>query len=265
MYGALIGDFVGSVYEGNNVKTKDFELLSRESNFTDDSIMTLAVAKGIMDSIGESDEIIKASVVDSMRLYGTKYPFAGYGGRFYNWLFSDDHEPYYSYGNGSAMRVSSIAWLFNDIDEVRRIAKLQAEVTHNHPEGIKGAEAVASAIFMARTGSSKEEIKQYIEKEFDYDLSRTVDEIRPTYTFDVSCQGSVPEAIICYLEGEDFEDVLRNAISLGGDSDTIAAMACSIAEGSMDIPWFFKSIIDIFLGNDLYPIMKKFLQQLQPL
>ena len=259
MYGALIGDFVGSVYEANNVKTKDFELFSRNSTFTDDSIMTLAVANGVMNSIEKSDEIIKDSIVDSMRLYGIKYPFAGYGGRFYDWLASDNPEPYFSYGNGSAMRVSSIAWIFNDLDEIRRIARLQAEVTHNHPEGIKGAEAVASAIFMARTGATKEEIKNYIEKEFDYDLDRSIDDIRPNYKFDVSCQGSVPEAIICYLEGEDFEDVLRNAISLGGDSDTIAAIACSIAEGSMDIPWYFTTIIDVSLPSDLWNIFKRFM------
>ena len=240
MIGAVIGDMVGSRFEWHNIKTKAFELFSWRSKFTDDSVMTVAVAEALREAEkrGELDneELVKNLLVESMYKWGNEYPNAGYGRTFYAWLAHEIEGPYNSWGNGSAMRVSAAGWIADDLETTRKIARWTAEVTHNHPEGIKGAEAVASAIFMARTGSTKEEIKEYIVSEFGYDLDRTCNDIRPDYEFDVSCQGSVPEAIIAFLEGSDFEDVVRTAISLGGDSDTIGAMAGSIAEAFYEIP-----------------------------
>lgn len=237
MYGAILGDMIGAPYEfDRSPKKKDFPLFSRGTEFTDDSVMTIAVAEALLDTIGKADDEIKATLVTSMRKWGKRYPDAGYGGRFYGWLRVKNPEPYGSYGNGSAMRVSSAGWLSDTLDETRRIARLTAEVTHNHPEGIKGAEATASAIFLARTGANKEEIKDYIVNEFSYDLSRTCDEIRPTYHHVESCQKTVPEAITAFLEGADFEDVIRTAVSLGGDCDTLTCIAGSIAEAFYGIP-----------------------------
>ncbi|MDD6024493.1 MAG: ADP-ribosylglycohydrolase family protein, partial [Oscillospiraceae bacterium] len=239
MIGAIIGDMVGSPYEfdWNNIKTKDFPLFSPDSGFTDDTVMTMAVAKAILDTDDTSnDEALRRSFVRCMQDLGNSYPDAGYGFRFLSWLDQRHPEPYGSYGNGSAMRVSPVAWLFHTMEDVRRVARLSAEVTHNHPEGIKGAEATAAAIFLARTGHSKAEIRDYMVSEFGYDLSRTCDEIRPTYRHVESCQGTVPEAITAFLEGESFEDVLRTAVSLGGDSDTLTAIAGSIAEGFYGVP-----------------------------
>lgn len=238
MIGAILGDITGSPYEfdmGN--KTKDFPLFSKFSVFTDDTVMTLAVARAFMDASpsAENDEIFN-HLFTRMREFGNIYPHAGYGARFSAWLRNPKSGPYFSYGNGSAMRVSSAAWLYNDLPSVRRAARLSAEVTHNHPEGVKGAVATASAIFLARTGSSKAEIKAYIESEFVYNLSRTCDEIRPTYFHVESCQQTVPEAICAFLEGESFEDVIRTAVSLGGDADTLTAIAGSIAEGFYGVP-----------------------------
>ena len=242
MYGAILGDMIGSIYEWNSHKSKDFELLTSGSRFTDDTVMTIAVAEGFMFYLRDHGRItdedlpeLRNYIIRSMKFYGRKYPHAGYGGRFTNWL-KYSSEPYNSWGNGSAMRTSSAGWMFDDIQTTRKMAELQAAVTHNHPEGIKGAEAVSSAIFMARKGCSKDEIRDYISSEFGYDLNRTCDEIRPDYEFDVSCQGSVPEAIIAFLESTDFEDAIRNAVSLGGDSDTIGAMAGSIAEAFYGVP-----------------------------
>lgn len=231
MYGAILGDIIGSPYEfDRGDKTKDFPLFSKESTFTDDTVMTIAVAEVFVDA-PDDDIIIRRRLIDSMHKYGRMYPDAGYGGRFAMWLFLDGTGPYNSFGNGSAMRVSSVAWLVDDSDTVRRMARLSAEVTHNHPEGIKGAEATASAIFLARTGHSKTEIKAYIEDQFGYDLSRSCDEIRPDYYHVESCQETVPEAITAFLEGVSFEDVIRTAVSLGGDCDTLTCIAGSIAEG----------------------------------
>lgn len=239
MFGAILGDIIGSPYEFNcnNIKVKDFPLFSVNSTFTDDTVMTIAVAAAFMNvGIDADDEEICNSLIKQMHKYGYLYPTAGYGGRFFKWLVTNSTKPYHSYGNGSAMRVSSVAWLYDNIEDVRHAARLSAKVTHNHPEGIKGAEAVACAIFLARTGHSKIEIKQYIETEFNYSLKRTCDEIRPTYRHVEPCQETVPEAITAFLEGNDFEDVIRTAISLGGDSDTIGAIAGSIAEGFYGIP-----------------------------
>ena len=237
MYGAILGDIIGSPYEfDRGRKTKDFPLFLMESDFTDDSVMTIAVAEALMDSKGKGEEEIKEALVKSMQRWGNNYPDAGYGFKFYQWLNSKNPEPYGSFGNGSAMRVSAAGWLFDTLDETRKTARLTAEVTHNHPEGVKGAEAVASAIFMARTGKSKEEIKAYIETEFGYDLSRTCDEIRPDYFHQESCQKTVPEAITAFLEGESFEDVIRTAVSLGGDCDTLTCIAGSMAEAFYGVP-----------------------------
>lgn len=231
MYGAIIGDMAGSIFEFAPTKSKDFELLPEYSEVTDDSVMTTAVADTLLGLSGdESDDEIKKLFVKKMKEWGRRYPDAGYGGRFSSWLTFFDTEPYGSFGNGSAMRVSPCGWLFDNMEMTRKMAMLSSAVTHDHAEGIKGAESVASAIFMARNGASKEEIKEYITREFEYDLNRTCDDIRPEYEFDVTCQGSVPEAIIAFLEGTDYEDTIRNAISLGGDADTQAAIAGSIAE-----------------------------------
>jgi len=242
MIGAILGDMIGAPYEfGRGDKTKDFPLFSKGTQFTDDSVMTVAVAEALLDSYGKSDEKVKKALVSSMQKWGARYPRAGYGGMFYQWLFYEkDPQPYGSFGNGSAMRVSSVGWLYPTLEETRHMARLTSEVTHNHPEGIKGAEATASAIFLARTGKSKEEIRDYIVHEFHYDLSRTCDEIRPTYHHVETCQETVPEAITAFLEGEDFEDVIRTAVSLGGDADTLTCIAGGIAQAYYGVPDFMR-------------------------
>ncbi len=238
MYGAILGDMIGSPYEFNRGnKSKDFPLFAAESEFTDDTVMTIAVAEALMKTgVDAKENVIKKELIRSMKKWGKRYPYAGYGTRFVEWLVTPFPKPYGSYGNGSAMRVSSVAWLCKDLEQVRKVARMTAEVTHNHPEGIKGAEATASAIFLARTGADKQKIKQYIEEQFGYDLSRSCDEIRPAYYHVESCMETVPEAITAFLEGNDFEDVIRTAVSLGGDSDTLTAIAGSIAEGYYGVP-----------------------------
>ncbi len=272
MYGALLGDMIGAPYEfDRGGKTKDFPLFGSESQFTDDTVMTIAVAEALLgldgmaggaaasgdtaggaetdgaaddaatgDAAGTGaadDGTVRAAVVASMQAWGRKYPHAGYGGRFRQWLFSGRRpHPYGSYGNGSAMRVSSVGWLYDTLEETRRYARLTAEVTHDHPEGIKGAEATAAAIWLARTGAAKTEIKDYIVREFGYDLSRTCDEIRPAYHHVESCQETVPEAITAFLEGTGFEDVIRTAVSLGGDCDTLTCIAGGMAEAFYGVP-----------------------------
>jgi len=260
MFGAILGDMIGSPYEfdrGN--KTKEFPLFSRHSVFTDDSVMTIAVAEALLGLNGtEDDETVHQAVIHSMRKWGRKYPDAGYGGRFIGWLFMRTPHPYGSYGNGSAMRVSSAGWLFKTLEETRRYARLTAEVTHNHPEGTKGAEATASAIFLARNGASKQEIREYITKEFGYDLSRTCDEIRPMYHHVESCQETVPEAVTAFLEGNDFEDVIRTAVSLGGDCDTLTCIAGSIAEAYYGVPDELRKQCRIRLPHDMQEVLDRF-------
>ena len=237
MYGAILGDIIGSPFEfDRGDKTKDFKLFSRRSHFTDDSVMTLAVCEALL-KVGQDATVkeIEDAVITSMQSWGRRYPHEGYGGYFRRWLTARHPEPYNSFGNGSAMRVSAAGWLYDSLEKTRVVAKATANVTHNHPEGIKGAEATASAIFMARNGSSKEEIKKYIENEFHYDLNRTLDEIRPSFHMDETCQKTVPEAIIAFLEARDFEDAIRNAVSLGGDTDTLDAITGSIAEAYFGI------------------------------
>ena len=239
MYGAIIGDIVGSPYEfdrGN--KTKEFDFLNDACTFTDDSVMTVAIAEALMKAkeCKASDEETKKLCIESMKKWGKGYPNCGFGARFYGWVLGDETEPYNSYGNGSAMRVSSAGWLYDTLEETLKYATLTAEVTHNHPEGIKGAQATAAAIFLARTGKDKPYIKKYIEENFAYNLDRTLDEIRPDYHHVESCMRTVPEAIIAFLEGTDFEDCIRNAVSLGGDTDTLAAITGSIAEAYYGVP-----------------------------
>lgn len=241
MYGAILGDIIGSPYEfdrGN--KTKDFPFFGKGARFTDDSVMTIAVADALIQAkdngVIDDEAATKDLLINSMHKWGHKYPNAGYGGRFYQWLRHSEREPYGSWGNGSAMRVSSVGWLYDDLETTRRVARWTAEVTHNHPEGVKGAEATAAAIWMARNGKTKEEIKDYIVKEFGYDLSRTCDEIRPDYYHVESCQQTVPEAITAFLEGNDFEDVIRTAVSLGGDCDTLTCIAGAFAEAFYGVP-----------------------------
>ena len=229
MYGAILGDIIGSPFEfDRGDKTKDFKLFSRRSHFTDDSVMTLAVCEALL-KVGQDATVkeIEDTVISSMQSWGRRYPHEGYGGYFRRWLTARHPEPYNSFGNGSAMRVSAAGWLYDSLEKTRVVAKATANVTHNHPEGIKGAEATASAIFMARNGSSKEEIKN--------DLNRTLDEIRPSFHMDETCQKTVPEAIIAFLEARDFEDAIRNAVSLGGDTDTLGAITGSIAEAYFGI------------------------------
>ena len=250
---------IGAPYEfdrGN--KSKDFPLFCRRSEFTDDSVMTIAVAEALMDTPGRSDDEIRKALIASMQRWGRMYPDAGYGGRFYHWLRSEHPEPYRSYGNGSAMRVSAAGWLFETLEETRRMARLTADVTHNHPEGIKGAEATASAIFMARTGCRKEEIREYIIREFGYDLSRTCDEIRPGYHHVESCQKTVPEAITAFLEGRAFEDVIRTAVSLGGDCDTLACIAGSMAEAMYGVTEELMAECRKRLPEDMLEVLDRF-------
>lgn len=236
MYGAFIGDIVGSKYEFNNIKTKRFPLFSQDCDYTDDTIMTAAVAKAIMMSRREQYEKnakgtgFQEFLVEIMQDFGKRYPYptGAYGGNFAKWLRQQNPKPYGSYGNGSAMRVSPCGLAAVTMDEARALARASACVTHNHPEGIKGAEAVSAAIFLAKCGESKEEIRQYISKHY-YNLDFTLDSIRDSYKFDVSCQGSVPQAIVAFLESENFEDAIRNVISIGGDCDTTGAITGSIA------------------------------------
>jgi ADP-ribosylglycohydrolase len=221
LLGAISGDVIGSIYEYNAPKTTEFELFTPDSQLTDDSILTIAVADAILNGKNYLKYICD---------YALKYPNSGYGGMFRQWMRSADPQPYNSYGNGSAMRVSPVGWAFDTPEDVLREAGATSAVTHNHPEGIKGAQAVALSIFLARTGTTKEVIRREITERFGYDLSQTLDEIRPGYRFDETCQRTVPPAIIAFLESDDFEDSIRKSISLGGDADTLAAITGSIAE-----------------------------------
>jgi ADP-ribosylglycohydrolase len=232
MIGAILGDIVGSIYEFNNIKSKDFPLFTKRNFFTDDTILTFAVADAIMQG-GKPADYIK-SFKRFVELYpDDKY---GYGDRFYKWATGKDDKPYNSIGNGSAMRVSPVAWAFNTLEKVKENAAICAGITHNHPEGIQGACATAEAIFLARKGNDKETIRKYIETNYDYDLDFTIEEIRNDYRYDVSCFGTIPYAVVAFLDSADFEDAIRNAISIGGDYDTLAAITGSIAEAFYNIP-----------------------------
>lgn len=262
MYGAILGDMIGAPYEfdrGN--KTKTFPLFSKESRFTDDSVMTIAVAEALMDTMGGTDEQIREALIASMQKWGHRYPYAGYGCMFRQWLQTSHPKPYGSFGNGSAMRVAAAGWLCDTIGETRRLARLSAEVTHNHPEGIKGAEAAASVIFLGRTGCKKPDIRDYVIREFGYSLQRTCDEIRPTYHHVESCQQTVPEAITAFLEGSDLENVIRTAVSLGGDCDTLACIAGGMAEAYYGVPETLREECRNRLPFDLLKVLDKFEEQ----
>lgn len=220
MIGAIAGDIIGSVYEHAPIKTRDFPLFQPASRFTDDTVLTVAVAHAILSG---------RPYRDSVRRFAQRHPDAGYGGSFFRWLHTEDPRPYGSWGNGAAMRVSPVGYAFDSEDDVLREARRSAEITHDHPEGVKGAQAAALAVFLARTGQGKEAIRARLAADFGYDLARSVAQIRPGYAFDVSCQGSVPEAIVAFLDADSYEDAVRNAVSLGGDSDTLACIAGAIA------------------------------------
>ena len=233
MLGAIIGDIAGSRFEWSNIRQKQFQFFKHQCHVTDDTVMTLAVAKALMEMTGPED--LPACAVRNMQELGRKYPHAGYGGRFYDWLFEENPQPYNSWGNGSAMRVSPCAWAAKSLEEALLLSDTVSAVTHNHPEGIKGARAVTAAVYLAREGRTMAEIREHIEANY-YKLDFTLDQIRKTYKFDVSCQGSVPQAIEAFLESTGFEDAVRSAISIGGDSDTIADMAGAIAQAYWGIP-----------------------------
>lgn len=250
MLGAIAGDVIGSIYERHAIKTTDFPLLGKQNRFTDDTVMTVAVADAILE---------QSDYAAAMKQFGRKYPNAGYGGTFINWLFEAEVQPYGSWGNGSAMRVSPIGRAFDTAERVLVEAERSAEVSHNHPEGIKGAKATALAVFLARQGYDKAHLRQEISRRFGYNLSRTVEEIRPTYRFDVSCQGSVPEAIIAFLDSTSYEDAVRLAVSLGGDSDTLACIAGGIAEvyyGTVPTP--IADPVRALLPEDLLRVVDRF-------
>jgi len=250
MLGSIIGDVLGSIFEFYPMKTKKFELLDNKSHFTDDTVMTVAVADSIMNEV---------PYVESLQKWGRKYPRVGYGGWFRKWIHQEDPKPYNSFGNGSAMRCSSVGWLFDDEESVLEEAKKSAEITHNHPEGIKGAQSVALGVMMGRKGNSKKEIKEKIEDLFDYDLSQKLEQILPSCTFDSTCQGSVPQAIIAFLESTDFEDAIRNSISLGGDADTQACITGSLAEAYYkDIPDEIGSFVRLRLEEEILVVLDQF-------
>ena len=250
MLGAIAGDVIGSVYEARPIKTTDFPLFDRGSTFTDDTVLTVAVAHAILE---------RGDYAAALRRWGRRYPAAGYGGAFYNWIFRGSAGPYDSWGNGSAMRVSPVGHAFDTVDEVLDEAEKSAAVTHNHPEGIKGAQATALAVFLARRGESKEAIRRDVAALFDYNLDRKLGDIRETYAFDVSCQGSVPESIIAFLESNDFEDAVRKAVSLGGDTDTMAAIAGAIAEGYYgEVPEKIRWGVRRRLPEDLLAVVDEF-------
>lgn len=269
MFGAIFGDIAGSVYEFNNIKTTKFDLLGEGTTFTDDSVLTIAVAYWLLDGTLTNERL-----AFTLSYFVKKYPnpMGSYGVRFLQWANGDISRPYNSWGNGSAMRVAPVGWAFNTLEETEKIAAISAEVTHNHPEGIKGAQATAAAIFMARNLATKNEIKSYIEQKYGYNLSRTCDEIRPTYQFIESCQETVPQAIIAFLDSRDFESAIRLAVSLGGDSDTLACITGGIAEAfygmTFSIPesvnsgenvnMYFRDKVMQKLPNDLSLIVKEF-------
>ncbi len=255
MIGAIIGDIVGSRYEFNNIKTKEFPLLSKNSFFTDDTVMTLAVAKALMKH-KEKNANLSYTVIQQMHAIGRKYPDCGYGNSFRMWIFSKNPLPYKSFGNGAAMRISACGIVGKTLEEVKALTKEVTEVSHNHPEGFKGAESVAVAIFLARQGKSKQEI--FVEMNKYYKLNFTLDEIRENYRFDVTCQGTVPQALVAFFESTDFEDAIRNAISIGGDSDTIGAITCSIAGAYYGVPANIKTRAKSYLDNTLKKILEDF-------
>ena len=256
MKGAIIGDIVGSIYEFDNLKSKNFELFNPECEFTDDSVLTVAVAEALLNFNPDDEENFKENLIDIFHKYGELYPDVGYGGHYLSWVEHKHREPYNSCGNGSAMRTSAVGWYAKSIEECERIAKLCAEITHNHPDGIAGAQATAGVIFLARNGASKDELKAYMEKYYPVDF--TIDEIRPTYEYEIINKTTVPQAFRCFYEATDFEDTIRNAISIGGDSDTVAAIAGSMAEAFFSIPEDMAETGMSYLDNYMSEIIEEF-------
>ena len=253
MIGAIAGDIIGSVYERFPIKRKDFQLFHPHCRFTDDTVLTVAVADAILTG---------RPYLESIQAFGRRYPGAGYGGFFIRWLLSSEPQPYNSWGNGSAMRVSPVGFALDTEDAVLQQARLSAEITHNHPEGIKGAQATALAVFFGRTEHSKEQIRTRLSEQFGYDLNRTVNDIRPAYKFDVSCQGTVPEAVVAFLDSDSYEDAVRNAISLGGDSDTLACITGGMAEAFYGgVPDHIRAKVQECLPPDLWGITDDFCQK----
>ena len=256
LYGAIIGDIVGSIYEFSNIKTKKFPFFPMNGYITDDSCMTIAVAKALMDWKRDGGDL-QQKTIESMRQIGFKHPNMGYGFGFAKWLFNKESEPYNSWGNGAAMRISAVGWIGQSLTEVKRLSYLVTAISHDHIEGIKGAEATAVAIFLARTGKSKDEIAKYITDNY-YDWCSSVAELQENYSWDGSCQGTVPPAIQCFVESDSFEDAIRNAISIGGDSDTIGAITGSIAEAFYGIPDDMIEKAKAYIPEDLMQIVDKF-------
>lgn len=249
MLGAIIGDVVGSVYEFNNIRKKNFKLFGNYNFLTDDSIMTIAVAEIMKKRYFNN----KNKIIETLKRWGRKYPNRGYGGRFAQWLFSEETQPYYSFGNGAAMRVSPVAWYAKNEKQVKKYAKKVTEVTHDHPEGLKGAEVTAMCIYYARIGKSKEFIKEYVSKYYNLDFD--YENLKKTYWFNETCQNTVPQAIYCFLISKDFEDCLRTTISIGGDCDTTAAISCAIAEAYYGIPQSIVSEIMPYLTKEMKDIL----------
>ncbi len=260
MYGAILGDIIGSRFEfDRGGKTKDFELLTEENEFTDDSVMTVAVAEALLEAGKDASvEEIGTACIRSMKKWGRKYPNAGYGGRFRIWLKEKEPMPYGSYGNGSAMRVSAAGWLYDSLERTREVARATANISHNHPEGIKGAECTAAVIFMARNGAGKEEIADYVIKEFGYDFSASLKEMRKRHEHVESCQDSLPKALRSFMDGHSYEDIVRNAVSLGGDTDTIAAIAGAMAEGLYGIPVSLTAECLSRISPDMREVVERF-------
>ena len=266
MYGAILGDMIGAPYEFARGRIgKDFPLFTAGSRFTDDTVMTIAVADALLKVPPEEVEsVLRNELIDALHRWGSRYPHAGYGGGFRKWLKSGSREPYYSFGNGSAMRVSAAGWLYDDLETTWIMAAITAIITHNHPEGVKGAEATASAIFLARNGADKDEIRAFITDTFGYDLSLTCAEIRRTDRLTTSCQRTVPEAITAFLEGESLEDVIRTAVSLGGDCDTLGCIAGSIAEAYYGVPTELVAECRKRLPADMRAVLDRFVRQSRP-
>jgi type I restriction enzyme M protein len=263
MLGAIVGDIVGSRFEWDNIKTKEFDLLTQRCMCTDDSIMSLAVAAALLAWDGKNDARLGALTVQFLRGIGQPYPHCGYGGRFGRWMYEDDPCPYNSFGNGAAMRVSACGWVGQSPDEIKRLSRTVTEVTHNHPEGIKGAEATAVCVFFARSGKSIPEIRDYVHLHY-YPMDFTLDGIRATYAFNETCQDTVPQAIMAFLESTGFEDAIRNAISIGGDSDTVAAITGSIAEAYYGIPNDIRQRALLYLDERLLKILTDFESRFPP-
>ncbi len=266
MYGAILGDIIGSIFEFDAPGwTKHFELLAKDCTWTDDTVMTVAVAEALMDT-GEDAAVeeIESACIRSMQKWGRKYPDAGYGSRFIGWLRSDCPKPYGSYGNGSAMRVSAVGWLYETLERTREVARATAKVSHDHPEGIKGAECTAAAVYLAAMGSSKDEILDYVTREFGYDLSESLEEMRVRHCHLDSCMDALPKALRSFFDGTSYVDVVRNAVSLGGDTDTIAAIAGAIAEAYFGIPEYLLVECRDRIPGDMRQVLRRFDEALYP-